>query len=213
MVPSSRPRADRGGSPAGGGPDLPGRAAGDRGRWRRPDLGRLGPVDRLRRGDRDSGGTSINGKGAIAETSACAIGVVGNNGARSYANAWIAEADLILFIGTRTDSTTTVGWTLPPKSSPPVTIHLDVSSREIGNNYPSSAFLQGDAAVTLEELLAAIDHPETLRAAECGTTGRLTDERDAYFVAGRRDGRERQPADQAAAADRRRCARCSTTRR
>jgi len=126
-------------------------------------------------------GTSINGKGSIAETSPCSIGVVGNNGARSYANAWVAEADLILYIGTRTDSTTTVGWTLPPKASPPVSIHLDVSSKEIGNNYPSSAFLQGDAAVTLEDLLAAVERPETLRARNAERLARLAMERDAYF--------------------------------
>jgi acetolactate synthase-1/2/3 large subunit len=182
MVPSSRPRADRGEvqraadliSQAERAVIVAGGGVLTSGAW-----------DQLTAFAEATGipvGTSINGKGAIAETSACAIGVVGNNGARSYANAWIAEADLILFIGTRTDSTTTVGWTLPPKSSPPVTIHLDVSSREIGNNYPSSAFLQGDAAVTLEDLLAAIDHPETLRQRNAVRLVRLTDERDAYFT-------------------------------
>ena len=126
-------------------------------------------------------GTSINGKGAIAETSDCSIGVVGNNGARSYANAWVAEADLILYIGTRTDSTTTVGWSLPAKADPPITIHLDVSSKEIGNNYPSSATLHGDAAVTLEDLLQAIDHPERLRERNSPRIARLGMEKAAYF--------------------------------
>ena len=126
--------------------------------------------------------TSINGKGAIAETSQCSIGVVGNNGARSYANAWIAEADLILFVGTRTDSTTTVGWSLPPKASPPVTIHLDVSAREIGNNYLPGAFLLGDAAATLEELLSAISDPAKLRKRNADRLARLATEKDDYFA-------------------------------
>ncbi len=126
-------------------------------------------------------GTSINGKGAIAETSDCSIGVVGNNGARSYANAWIADADLVFYIGTRTDSTTTVAWTLPQRENPPASIHLDISAKEIGNTYPSSALLQGDAGATLEDLLAAIDRPEHLRAKNAPRLARLTAERLGYF--------------------------------
>ena len=125
--------------------------------------------------------TSINGKGAIAETSACSIGVVGNNGARSYANQWIAYADLVFYIGTRTDSTTTVGWSLPNREAPPASIHLDVNAWEIGNNYPSSAMLQGDAAATLEDLAAAIGNARAMRAKHAGRLDRLASERRAYF--------------------------------
>jgi acetolactate synthase I/II/III large subunit len=53
-------------------------------------------------------GTSINGKGSIAETHPLSLGIVGGNGARPYANRVVAEADLMLLIGTRTDSTTTL---------------------------------------------------------------------------------------------------------
>jgi len=101
-------------------------------------------------------GTSINGKGAIAETSPVSIGVVGGNGARSYANAWVRDADLVIFIGTRTDSTTTDGWNLPSRIAPPTTIHIDVSEREIGNSYSNAAFLQGDARATIDHLAAAL---------------------------------------------------------
>ena len=125
--------------------------------------------------------TSINGKGAIAETSPMSIGVVGGNGARSYANAWIAGADLVIFIGTRTDSTTTSGWTLPPRSTAPRSIHIDVSSKEIGNTYPSDAFLLGDAAATLRNLLDAIGQPGRLRERNAPRLQRLQVEREAYF--------------------------------
>ena len=80
--------------------------------------------------------TSINGKGSIAETSDVAIGVIGGNGARPYANACLADADLVLYIGSRTDSTTTCHWTLPPISNAPRVIQVDVEPFEVGNNYP-----------------------------------------------------------------------------
>ena len=127
-------------------------------------------------------GTSINGKGSIAETSPVSIGVVGANGARSYANAWVAEADLVLFIGTRTDSTTTGAWSLPSRVTPPVTIHLDVAEREIGNTYPNGAVLLGDARATLEELRDAL-HGDAglLRTRHADRIARLEAQRTQYF--------------------------------
>jgi len=125
-------------------------------------------------------GTSINGKGSIAETSECSIGVVGGNGAPTYANQWIREADFVMFVGSRTDSTTTSGWTLPDRANPPVTIHLDLSSKEIGNSYPESAALQGDAKVTLEDLLAAIESPSRMRTVAAERLARLADQKRVY---------------------------------
>ena len=100
--------------------------------------------------------TSINGKGSIAETSDVAIGVIGGNGARPYANACLADADLVLYIGSRTDSTTTCHWTLPPISNAPRVIQVDVEPFEVGNNYPLVVGLIGDAKLTLAALLEAI---------------------------------------------------------
>lgn len=126
--------------------------------------------------------TSINGKGAIAETSPVSVGIVGGNGARRYANAWVAEADLVFFIGTRTDSTTTSAWTLPDRGKPPVTIHLDVAEREIGNTYPNGAVLLGDARATLEDLRDALhDEADAMAAKHRDRIRRLDAQRTQYF--------------------------------
>lgn len=127
-------------------------------------------------------GTSINGKGAIAETSPVSLGVVGANGARSYTNAWVRDADLVFFIGTRTDSTTTAAWTLPARTSPPITIHLDIAEREIGNTYPNGAVLLGDARATLEDLLDALQSDaEALRRRHRDRLHQLDAQRTHYF--------------------------------
>ncbi|MEX1158767.1 MAG: thiamine pyrophosphate-binding protein [Thermomicrobiales bacterium] len=100
-------------------------------------------------------GTSINGKGSIAETHPLSLGVIGGNGARRYANRIVAEADLLLLIGTRTDSTTTLNWTLPAMRPGPTVIHIDVDAWQIGNNYRTAVGLIGDARASLEDLLTA----------------------------------------------------------
>jgi acetolactate synthase-1/2/3 large subunit len=101
-------------------------------------------------------GTSINGKGSIAEDHPLSIGVVGGNGARPYANRYLASADLVLYVGCRTDSVTTVNWTLPSAAAGVTVVHVDVDPREIGNNYPTAVGLVGDAKLALADLLAAL---------------------------------------------------------
>jgi len=126
--------------------------------------------------------TSLNGKGSIAETSPVAIGVIGGNGARPYANACLAAADLVLFVGSRTDSTTTSHWTLPaPGRAAPTVIQIDVDPWEIGNNYRLAVPLAGDAKLALDDLLAAVDRPGVVAARNKPRIDGLRAERDAYW--------------------------------
>lgn len=101
-------------------------------------------------------GTSICGKGALDETHPLSMGVVGSNGRRPYANAVLKAADLILYVGCKTDSVTTSGWTLPHPSTQQTLIHLDVDPAEIGRNYRTAVGLVGDAKLGLYDLLQAI---------------------------------------------------------
>lgn len=102
-------------------------------------------------------GTSINGQGSIAETHPLSLGVVGGNGARSYANEIILAADLVVYVGCKTDSVTTLNWTLPNSNgSGPKVIQIDADPVEIGNTYPIAAGLAGDARTTLRALLAEL---------------------------------------------------------
>jgi acetolactate synthase-1/2/3 large subunit len=102
-------------------------------------------------------GTSINGKGSIAEDHPLSIGIVGANGARPYANRLVDQADLILYVGCRTDSVTTINWTLPSPAAGVTIIHVDVDPKEIGNNYPTAAGLVGDAKLALADLREALE--------------------------------------------------------
>jgi acetolactate synthase-1/2/3 large subunit len=101
-------------------------------------------------------GTSITGKGSISETHPLSLGVVGSNGARIYGNTLLESADLILYIGCKTDSVTTINWTLPPLSTSKTIIHIDVDPTEVGNNYPTAVGLVGDAKLVVADLLQAV---------------------------------------------------------
>lgn len=101
-------------------------------------------------------GTSICGKGAIAEDHPLSLGVVGSNGRRPYANAVLDEADLILYVGCKTDSVTTIGWTLPHPTTERTILHLDVDPTEIGRSYRTAFGLVGDARLGLSDLLQAV---------------------------------------------------------
>lgn len=133
--------------------------------------------------------TSINGKGSIAETSPVAVGLVGGNGARGYTNELVAGADLVVFIGTRTDSTTTHHWKVPAIHGGVAAIQIDVEPYEIGNNYRLAVALAGDARLALQDLLAAIDRPDSLRQRHQARIDGLVAERDRYWAEVAEQGR------------------------
>ncbi|MHB8644394.1 MAG: thiamine pyrophosphate-binding protein, partial [Thermomicrobiales bacterium] len=98
--------------------------------------------------------TTIHGKGAFSDGSPWSLGVVGANGAREYANAYLADADVVLFVGTRANSTDTNGYTSPPRTT--TVLHIDIDTGRAGHNYPSSLALIGDAATVLGQLTEAL---------------------------------------------------------
>lgn len=95
--------------------------------------------------------TTIHGKGAFDESHPLSLGVVGANGARDYANRFLAEADVVLMVGTRANSTDTDGFQSPRRGGPRV-FHVDIDPARAGRNYPGSP-LVGDAAVILPHVL------------------------------------------------------------
>jgi acetolactate synthase-1/2/3 large subunit len=126
--------------------------------------------------------TSINGKGSIAETSPVSIGIVGGNGARSYTNDVVANADLVIYVGSRTDSTTTHHWRVPKIHGKTAVIQIDVETFEIGNNYQLNVPIAGDARLTLIDLLAAFDRPAEIAAKHQSRIDGLVAERDRYWA-------------------------------
>ena len=62
----------------------------------------------------------------------------------------MAEADLVIFVGTRAGGMTTHFWTIPAKGTS--TIQIDIDPLVNGRNYPTDVSIVGDARVTLEKM-------------------------------------------------------------
>lgn len=92
---------------------------------------------------------SLNGKEVILETHALCIGVVGSY-SRWCANRIVAEADLVIFIGSRTGDQVTNNWTIPGHGT--TVIQIDINPVELGRNYPNTIGVMGDAKVTVSKL-------------------------------------------------------------
>ncbi|MBN1683311.1 thiamine pyrophosphate-binding protein [Candidatus Bathyarchaeota archaeon] len=108
-------------------------------------------------------GTTINGKGSFPEDHPLSIGVVGARGGTSYSNKCVNNADVIMYIGCSTDSAGTDSWKIPPLDTKAKIIHLDISEKEAGNNYPTEVFLIGDAKATLRVIKEVAEKQEKKR--------------------------------------------------
>jgi acetolactate synthase I/II/III large subunit len=108
-------------------------------------------------------GTTLSGKGAIAEDHPLSVGVTGTMGTAAAAAAF-AEADVVLLAGTKAGSGATYGWTLPGPGQ--AVIGLDIDPAELGRAFPLAAAVLADARAGLAALLAALEAPEGQAQAE-----------------------------------------------
>ncbi|MFT4030032.1 MAG: thiamine pyrophosphate-binding protein [Protaetiibacter sp.] len=125
--------------------------------------------------------TTIHGKGALVSEHPWHLGVVGNNGGRDYANRELAEADVVLLVGTRANATDTNSWSGPARTGTPV-IQIDIDPARAGRNFPEAIGLVGDARTVLGQLLDAV--AETPAHARESRRRRIAAERAEWALRG-----------------------------
>jgi acetolactate synthase-1/2/3 large subunit len=101
--------------------------------------------------------TTVMGKGAVDERHPLSVGVIGYfMGTRAMAKHMrplVERADVIVFVGARTNQNGTDSWTLFPRTAR--YIHIDIDGQEVGRNYEALR-LVGDAKLTLTALAEAL---------------------------------------------------------
>ena len=124
--------------------------------------------------------TTINGKGSINEMHAWSVGVIGGNGGRPYANRLLAEADCLLYLGTKVNSLVTLNGTIPAPGQSVTVLQIDVDPNELGNNVPATIAACGDVKESLAALLEIMGNRNIATLKRQWTTQAL-EERAAPF--------------------------------
>ena len=102
--------------------------------------------------------TSVNGNGLMPADHPLSLGAVGTY-SRWCANRCVAEADLVLFVGSGAGDQITNNWTLPRPGTK--VIQVDIDPAELGRNYPNICSLAGDAKITVAQLNQAVTGHKT----------------------------------------------------
>lgn len=109
--------------------------------------------------DRMPVATTLSGKGLVDERHRSALGVLGNLGT-SAAGAAAHEADLLVLVGTKLGSATSLGYALPVPGQRVAVV--DVDPVELGRDVPVDALVLADARRALEALSEDLDRRPTV---------------------------------------------------
>jgi len=100
--------------------------------------------------------TTISGQGVIPDDHPLAMGVIGDNGFHPHAHRSVEESDVILYVGCKMGSVSTINWTFPTPNPDRKIIQIDLNPIILGNNYKNTISVAGDANLVLEDLLTLL---------------------------------------------------------
>jgi acetolactate synthase-1/2/3 large subunit len=106
--------------------------------------------------------TTAGGKGAFSEQSELAVGV-GGRYSRKVANDLLAQADLVVALGSRLGALATDGYRLPPAETR--IVQVDVDPQALGSSRPVTLAIAAEAKVVLGELASRFANGPSARAA------------------------------------------------
>ena len=106
--------------------------------------------------------TTISGQGTMPDEHPLALGVVGDNGFHPHAHRAVEEADVLLYVGCKMGSVSTIKWTLPSPLAGRKIMQIDIDPTLLANNFDNTLSVAGDARLVLQDLLPLV--PQETRA-------------------------------------------------
>lgn len=126
--------------------------------------------------------TTISGQGVIADDHPLALGVIGDNGFHPHAHQAVEEGDVLLYVGCKMGSVSTINWSMPSRKPDRKIIQIDLNPEMLGNNFQNTLSVAGDARLIIEDLSVLIQG-KTPRRMESARTNRLNLERARFWEA------------------------------
>jgi len=100
--------------------------------------------------------TTISGQGIVPDEHRLAMGVIGDNGFHPHAHRAVEEGDVLLYVGCKMGSVSTIEWTLPSPKPGRRILQIDLDPALLSNNFVNAASIAGDARLVLEDLLGLV---------------------------------------------------------
>ena len=100
--------------------------------------------------------TTISGQGIIPDEHRLALGVIGDNGYHPHAHRAIQDGDVLLYVGCKMGSVSTINWTMPEPREGRRIIQVDLNPEMLGNNFQNALSVAGDARLIMEEVLILV---------------------------------------------------------
>jgi acetolactate synthase-1/2/3 large subunit len=100
--------------------------------------------------------TTISGQGIMPDEHPLAMGVVGDNGFHPHAHRAVEDGDVLLYVGCKMGSVSTIKWTLPSYKPDRSIIQIDLDPELLSNNFQNKLSVAGDARLVLEDLVSLL---------------------------------------------------------
>ena len=128
--------------------------------------------------------TTISGQGIINDDHRLALGVIGDNGYHPHAHQAMEKGDVLLYVGCKMGSVSTINWTMPGPAEDRRIVQVDLNPEMLGNNFRNTLSVAGDARLILEDILLLV-RGRMARQDESAWSKELNDQRARFWQAAR----------------------------
>ncbi|MBW2016685.1 MAG: thiamine pyrophosphate-binding protein [Deltaproteobacteria bacterium] len=104
--------------------------------------------------------TTISGQGIMPDEHPLAMGVIGDNGFHPHAHQCVEEGDVLLYVGCKMGSVSTINWSLPVYTPERKILQIDLDPELLSNNYRNTLSVAGDARLVLKDVLVLLKGKE-----------------------------------------------------